>query len=109
MKFLMSVIDTETRSPHSQEEMQAIDDFNDKLRSASQRIFAGGLSSPLESAVYDYRVGNSSVTQGPLVSHEEFLSGFWVIEAESLDVARVLAAEASAACNRKVELRPLLG
>jgi len=109
MRFLMSVIDTEPRRPHSAAEKQAIDDFNDRLRSEGQRIFAGGLSSPSEAAVFDYRAGNSSVTQGPLVKNEEFLSGFWVIEAESIEVARVRAAEASASCNRKVELRPLIG
>lgn len=108
MKFLISVIDTESRSQHSAQEMQAIDDFNDKLRAAGQRLFAGGLSSPSESAVFDYRDGKSDVSQGPLVENEEFLSGFWLIEAESLEVARSLAAEGSAACNRKVELRPLL-
>ncbi len=109
MKFLISVIDTQSRSQHTPEQMQAIDDFNDKLRAAGQRLFAGGLSSPSESAVFDYRDGKTSVTEGPLIDNAEFLSGFWLIEAESLEVARALAAEGSAACNRKVELRPLLG
>ncbi len=51
MKFLVSVIDDKTRSPHSPEERKATDDFNDKI----------------------------------------------------------VAAEGSKSCNRKVELRPLLG
>ena len=46
MKFLVSVIDSTTRSPHSPEEIAAIDEFNDTIREAGQRIFAGGLDSP---------------------------------------------------------------
>jgi hypothetical protein len=49
------------------------------------------------------------VTDGPFVETKEFLAGFWIIEAPDLDVALKLAAEGSKACNRKVEVRPLLG
>jgi hypothetical protein len=42
MKFLVSVIDSQTRSPHTPQEIQAIDDFNDKVSAHGQRIFAGG-------------------------------------------------------------------
>ena len=48
MKFLVSVIDSQTRSPHTPQEIKAIDDFNDKLSAHGQRIFAGGLDSPVE-------------------------------------------------------------
>ncbi len=37
------------------------------------------------------------------------MSGFWIIQADSLEQAKSLAAEGSKACNRKVELRPFLG
>ena len=46
---------------------------------------------------------------GPFVESKEFLAGFWIIEAPDLDVALKLAADGSKACNRKVEVRPLLG
>jgi hypothetical protein len=39
------------------------------------------------------------------VGNEEYLAGFWIIEASDLDVALKLAAEGSKACNRKVEVR----
>ena len=35
--------------------------------------------------------------------------GFWVIEVSSEAEAHALAAEASQACNRRIELRPVLG
>ena len=44
-----------------------------------------------------------------LISVRENFSGFWLIEANDLESARTLAFQGSKACNRKVELRPLLG
>jgi hypothetical protein len=42
------------------------------------------------------------------VESKEYLGGFWIIEAPDLDVALRLASEGSRACNRKVEVRPIL-
>lgn len=109
MKFLVSVIDSQTRSPHTPQEIKAIDDFNDKLSAHGQRIFAGGLDSPASSIVFDNRNGANKSSEGPFISSDEFFSGFWIIEAETLEIAKELAAEGSRSCNRKVELRPLLG
>ncbi len=36
-------------------------------------------------------------------------AGFWIIEASDLDVALSLMGEGSKACNRRLEVRPLLG
>jgi hypothetical protein len=36
------------------------------------------------------------------------MAGFWIIEAENDTVAQALAAEASKACNRPIEVRPFL-
>ena len=109
MKFLISVIDSQTRSPHTPQEIKAIDDFNDKLSAYGQRIFAGGLDSPDSAIVFDNRNGVGKSSQGPFISSDEFFSGFWIIETQTLEIAKELAAEGSRSCNRKVELRPLLG
>jgi hypothetical protein len=37
------------------------------------------------------------------------MTGFWIIQADSLEQAQALAAEGSKARNRQVELRPFLG
>jgi hypothetical protein len=47
-------------------------------------------------------------TDDPFVETKEWLSGFWITEAHDLDVALRLAAAGSKACNRQVEVRPLL-
>ena len=107
-RFMIFVIDDATGSA-SAEEMRAIDHFNDGLRSRGQWIFAGGLAAPLHGNVIDNRQDAYLSTGKPLWDAQENYSGFWLIEAENSELATQLAFEASKACNRKVELRPLLG
>lgn len=108
MKFLLSVIDSQTRSPHSPEEIAAIDAFNDKLVAAGQRILAVGLESPKEAVIVDGRGSQVSKTSGPLIDSTEFVAGIWIIEAANKEQALELATEGSKACNRRVELRPII-
>ena len=106
MRFLISVIDTADNTG-TKEEMLAIDGFNDELRANERFIFAWGLTHPREARVIDNRGGAGVQTAGPIHSSNEFVSGFWIINAESHDQANDLAHRASLACNRKVELRQL--
>ena len=107
MRFLISVIDSQTGTATS-DEMTAIDAFNDGLRERGQFIFACGLSAPDSAKVIDNRNNIGEITSGPLHGGSEYLSGFWIIEAEDGEVALLIANSASLACNRKVELRKLL-
>lgn len=109
MRFIISVIDTQTRPPHSPEEIAAIDAFNDKLVANGQRVLAVGLESPREALIIDARGTQAETTPGPLNDTTEFQSGIWIIDVPSRDVAIALAEEGSKACNRKVELRPIIG
>ena len=106
MKFLISVIDDISNSG-TQEEMVEIDRFNDQLRANGHWIFAWGLQAPETATVIDNRGGANLSTDKPLFEASENFSGLWLIEAEDPEIARTLAFEASKACNRKVELRPL--
>lgn len=108
MKFMISVIDDETGSGSS-DEMAAIDAFNARLQGAGQLIMAEGLASPRASVVIDNRGGAGLFAPGPLHDTEQYVSGFWIIEAIDRDAALALAAEGSRACNRVVELRPFFG
>jgi hypothetical protein len=107
MRYLVSVIDDRTGSA-TPTEMPAIDAFNDRLEAEGHWIFAGGLASPTAATVIDNRVGEAVFTDGPFLESEEYLAGFWIIDATDLDVALKLAAEGSKSCNRKVEVRPFL-
>ena len=108
MKYIIFVIDDLTGSG-TDDEMVAIDDFNDQLRANGHWIFAGGLTSPTHGNVIDNRSDVNISTGKPLFDAQENFSGFWLIEAVDPQTARTLAFEGSKACNRKVELRPLLG
>ena len=108
MRFLISVIDTQSESGTA-DERRAIDVFNDSLEANGHWIMAVGIASPKTAEVFDNRSGANEHTIGPINDTTEFMSGFWVINAPDIEVARQLAAEGSKACNRKVELRALLG
>jgi hypothetical protein len=108
MRYLVSVIDDNTGSG-TPSEMAAIDAFNDRLAAEGNWVFAGGLAAPSTATVIDSRDGAAVFTDGPFLESKEYLGGFWIIQAPDLDVALKLAAEGSKHCNRKVEVRPLLG
>lgn len=105
--YLLSVIDDTTNSG-TDDEMAAIDEFNDGLRADGHWVFAGGLGAPSTATVIDNRNGEAVFTDGPFVESKEYLAGFWIVEAADLDVALKLATAGSKSCNRKVEVRPFL-
>jgi hypothetical protein len=104
-QYLINVLHDSDRLA-TDEEMAAIDAFNDKMQADGHWVFAGGLPGPANSTVVDARGGEAVVTDGPFVESKEFVVGFWIVEAPHLDVALRLAADGSRACNRRVELRP---
>jgi len=109
-QYLLSVYMTEADETMSEDEIQrtyqAVDDFNEKVKSAGAWVFAGGLE-PIESATtVDGTKSEPIVTDGPFAESKEHLGGFWIIEVPDLDAALKWAAEGSAACAGKVEVRP---
>ncbi len=106
MKFMISVIDDLSNSG-TPAEMEAINAFNDGLRDNGEWIFAWGLQAPETATVIDNRNGANTETGKPLFEAKENFSGLWLIEAADAETAKKLAFDASKACNRKVELRPL--
>ncbi|HKU29954.1 MAG TPA: YciI family protein [Arthrobacter sp.] len=107
MQYLVSVINDNTDFATGSEQA-AIDVFNDQLIADGNWVFAAGLAAPESSTVVDNRREGPVFTDGPFVETKEFIVGFWIMEAPDLDAALKLAAEGSKACNRKVEVRPVL-
>ena len=107
-QYLISVL-TDTSELASAEEMAAIDAFNEQLKVDGRWVFAGGLAAPSTATVVDGRDGEPVFTDGPYLESKEHIAGFWIIEAPHLDAALRLAALGSKACNRRIELRPILG
>jgi hypothetical protein len=107
MQYLVSVID-DTAGLATPDEQAAIDTFNDRLQAEGHWVFAGGLAAPSSATVIDNRGEEAMFTDGPFLESKEYLIGFWIMDAPDLDVALKLAAEGSKACNRKIEVRPIL-
>ncbi len=107
MQYLVSVID-DTTGLATADEVAAIDEFNDRLKTEGHWVFAGGLAAPSSATVIDNRGEETMFTDGPYLESKEYLAGLWIIEAPDLDVALELAAEGSKSCNRKIEVRPFL-
>jgi hypothetical protein len=105
MQYLISVIH-DTAELATPDEMDAISEFNVRLRAAGHWVFAGGLAAPSTATVIDNRGDEAMFTDGPFLESKEYLAGFWILEAPDLDVALKLAAEGSKHCNRKLEVRP---
>lgn len=92
-----------------QRQFAQVDAFNADLQANDQWVFAGGLHPPSTATVVESRDGDVVTTDGPFAEAKEYMGGFWVIEATDLDAALRLAAEASAACEAPVEVRPFQG
>ena len=110
-QYLLSVHGNEEQyaavSPEQMEEMfTAVDKFNQKLQDEGRWVFAGGLMPADTATVVDNTGGSPVTTDGPYLETTEHIGGFWVIEAPDLDAALKIAAEGSAACQGKVEVRP---
>lgn len=108
MQYLVSVLADDHTHAADEAEMADIDVFNERLQAEGNWVFAAGLGGPGTATVIDNRDGEALFTDGPFVETKEHMAGFWIITASDLDVALKLAAEGSKACNRRVEVRPLL-
>ena len=107
MRFIIFVIDG-PNNPANPNEIEAIDEFNERLQREGHWITAAGIAGPARSLLIDNRSGKQEVREGSLSNAPEYYSGFWLIEANDEAKAKELALAGSLACNRKVELRPYL-
>jgi len=109
VRYLFAVIaDTTGTITASDVEMEAIDAFNNRIEAAGYRVMAAGIATPDRSLLVDNRDQRGFLRNGPAWETHQFMSGFWIIDADSEAVATSLAMDASAACNRTIEIRPFL-
>jgi hypothetical protein len=108
VRYVISVIDSSTGSA-TPAEMSAIDAFNECVRHAGEFVLAVGLADPSTAVVIDGRGPTAGASPGPLHTADEYVSGLWIIDVEDHASAVTRATEASHACNRRVELRAVLG
>lgn len=107
MKFVIFVIDDRSNSA-DENEMAAIDQFNDSLQKNGHWIYACGIVDSSKAMMIDFRGNNHLIKNESINTGSDFISGFWIIEATDQVQAKDLAKKASHACNRRVELRAQL-
>ena len=110
-QFLLSVHGNEEEyaavTPEQMQQMfAAVETFNQKLQAEGSWVFAGGLMPAETATVVDNTGGSPVTTDGPYLETKEHIGGFWVVDVPDLDAALKIAAEGSAACQGKVEVRP---
>jgi hypothetical protein len=108
MRFLINVIESIEKPAHSRQEIDAINAFNDEMVAAGQRVLAVGIASPDNSILIDNRDGDIKYTNDSFNRSSEYVSGIWIIDVPNREIALELAARGSKACNRRIELRPIL-
>lgn len=95
----------------TQEEMNeavaAVTRFNEDLQAAGQLLFSGCLAHTVDAV--GAAATTPRVSPGPFSISATALGGFWIIEAPNDTVALDRAAQGSAACGQRVELRALEG
>jgi hypothetical protein len=81
--------------------------FNAELTEAGVFVTAAGLQERATGTTVHYGDGEPLITDGPFAETKEQLSGFWVLDVESLDDA--LAWAKKVPLNRShVEIRPMV-
>ncbi|MDN3556820.1 YciI family protein [Halomonas maura] len=80
-------VDTEQGVLPSQELLQAMGDYNERLIRAGVFVTGDGLRPSGEGCRLEFRGGEPRVIQGPFDATEELLAGYSVLEVESLEEA----------------------
>jgi hypothetical protein len=112
MQFMLALI-AEERSwedvtpDEVKKNLSEMGQFNAELTGAGAFVTAGGLQERATGTTVHYGDGEPLVTDGPFAETKEQLSGFWLIEVESLDDAVAWARKVPLTSGH-VEIRPMV-
>ncbi|HET7485241.1 MAG TPA: YciI family protein [Solirubrobacterales bacterium] len=112
MQFMLALIAEERSwedvSPDEvKKNLAEMGQFNAELTEAGAMVFGAGLQERATGTTVHYGDGEPLVTDGPFAETKEQLSGFWVIDVDSLDEALAWAKKIPFTSNH-VEIRPMV-
>lgn len=81
--------------------------FNTALLESDALVAAGGLQPPATAITVDATGERPRRTAGPFVQADQYLGGFWLIQAADQEAALAWAEQASAATGSRIEVRAL--
>jgi hypothetical protein len=86
---------------------QAHYDLTDKLRASGELVVSEGLAGPETGKGVSIKNGEVVVTDGPFAEAKEYLAGFYLVEADTIDQVVAHAATLPDAHNDGIEIRPV--
>lgn len=110
-QYLVAIYHPENYDPSTEGDamIRDIRALNREMEAAGARRFAGGLSGPQHAkSIRAQASGQTLVTDGPYLETKEYIGGFWILEAASMDEAVAWARKATLACRVPVEVREFL-
>lgn len=112
MKYMLLIYNEPVEREPTPEEwaaaMPAWEAFGNELRSRGAYVDAAPLANTASATTVRIRDGKRAVTDGPFAETKEWLGGYYVIEAPSLDGAIEAAAMCPGAKMGSVEVRPIV-
>ena len=112
-QYLLSTYAVEGEVPGAPETPEAMESFmkrvvalEDEMEASGTFVFGGALHGPNASTVLRSDAGDVVMTDGPFVEAKEHIAGFYIIDAEDLDVALAWARKVVNAIGHPIEVRP---
>jgi hypothetical protein len=112
MQYLLLIYADPSSPPRSEEEADALfEDFaawNKDLKASGALIAGNPLAPPSSATTVRARDGKYAITDGPFAETKEYLGGFCIVEAESLDDVLDIAKRCPGNKYAPVEIRPIV-
>ena len=112
MKYMLLIYGPPVERDPTPEEwaasMPAWEAFGAELHKRGAYVDAAPLANPASATTVRVRDGQRVVTDGPFAETKEWLGGYYIIEAPSLDEALEAAAMCPGAKDGSVEVRPIV-
>lgn len=112
MQYMMLIYADPSLPPRSQAEhdtlFEAFQAFTNDLRSSGAYVAGDPLAPTTSATTVRVRDGKLAVTDGPFAETKEWLGGFLIIEASSLDDALEVATKCPGTKYGSVEIRPIV-
>lgn len=107
MNYLMLIVTDGVSTPEIEAAMQEhTPKWVDEMDGRGVRLLGNGLLGPDEAKTVRVRDGRTLISDGPFADSKEFIAGFDIISAESLDEAIEIAAKHPMSWYFAIELRP---
>lgn len=112
MQYLLLIYADTSTPPRSEEEGDALFEafaaWNNDLQASGALVAGNPLAPPTSATTVRARDGKYAITDGPFAETKEYLGGFCIVEAETLDDVLDIAKRCPGNKYGSVEIRPVV-